>query len=93
MATKHASPTVGTSAVDLGADYSTRRPDDLVMCMTVQNTTSNPIYLGGPGVTTSNYGVRLDAGAIAAFDLQSDDTIWAIAGQGGNVIHTLMTGV
>jgi hypothetical protein len=46
--------------------------------ISVQNThASSTIYLGGPTVTTSSYGVKLEPGVIWSADLGAYDDIYA----------------
>ena len=35
---------------------------------TVQNISETTVYLGASGVTSTDYGIKLEAGAIASFD-------------------------
>jgi hypothetical protein len=47
--------------------------------ISVQNTDlSNPVYLGGPSVTSSSYGIKLEAGQIFSADLGSYDKLYAV---------------
>jgi hypothetical protein len=47
--------------------------------ISVQNTdSSNPVYLGGPSVTSSSYGIKLAAGQIFSADLGSYDKLYAV---------------
>lgn len=46
--------------------------------ITIQNLDgANPVYLGGEGVTSSDFGYRLSAGAAISFELPATDAIYA----------------
>lgn len=46
--------------------------------ITIQNLDgSNPIYIGGPGVDSNNFGYRLAAGAAISFELSGQDALYA----------------
>jgi hypothetical protein len=47
--------------------------------ISVQNTDSSAtIYLGGPAVSSSSYGVKLSAGQIWSADLAANDQLYAV---------------
>ena len=47
--------------------------------ISVQNTDlTNPVYLGGPSVTTSSYGIRLAPGQMWSADLGPYDKLYAV---------------
>lgn len=47
--------------------------------VTIQNNNgSAAIYIGGSGVTTTDFGFKLLPGAAIAFELDGRDSIWAV---------------
>jgi len=49
------------------------------MDITIQNVhASATVYIGGEGVTSSNYGYRLLAGSAISFELPGKDALYAI---------------
>lgn len=63
-----------------------REPADSRNTMSIQNTMSKGFaYLGGPGVTSSNYGHKLYPGQSFVVEMASSDDLWA-AGDNGVVI-------
>lgn len=65
---------------------------DTVLAKSVlfRNRGSVPIYVGGPGVTTST-GFQLDAGERMRFDLRADG-VYAVTESGSAVVHCLQLG-
>jgi hypothetical protein len=62
------------------------------LTVTVQNTdASNFVYLGGEGVTTTAFGLKLIPGAIASFDLSAWDALYAIASASNTKAAVLTT--
>jgi hypothetical protein len=60
------------------------------MDITVQNTdTTAIVYIGGEGVTSSNYGYRLSAGAAWSVELSGRDAIYAISNTNGSQVAVL----
>lgn len=61
--------------------------------ITIQNLDGvNPVYLGGPGVSSNNFGYRLAAGAAVSFELPGNDAIYAYSDYQVEVA-VLMTGL
>jgi hypothetical protein len=53
--------------------------------ITIQNiNNSGYIYVGGEGVTTSNYGFRIDPNCAISFELPGKDSIYIIASESLN---------
>ena len=62
------------------------------MDITLQNVNaSGYIYLGGEGVTSANYGYRLNPGAAITWELPEKDSIYAIGGIDGLSLAVLKT--
>lgn len=61
--------------------------------ITIQNLDgSNPIYLGGEGVDSNNFGFKLSAGSAISFELPGKDAIYAYSDYEIEVA-VLMTGL
>ena len=52
---------------------------------------SGYIYLGGQGVTTSNYGFRISPGSAISFELDGHDGIYAVSQTNGLLTATITT--
>lgn len=62
------------------------------MDITIQNTDGSAyVYLGGLGVTSSNYGYRLAPGAAWSVELPSVDSLYAITNTNGSKVAVLKT--
>jgi hypothetical protein len=62
------------------------------MDITIQNVhASANVYIGGEGVTSSNYGYRLSAGAAWSIELSGKDTLYAISDTNGSQVAVLQT--
>ncbi len=62
------------------------------MDITIQNVNlSGYIYVGGEGVTNSNYGYRISPNASVAWELPEKDTLYAIAETNGLSLAVLKT--
>lgn len=62
------------------------------MDITVQNVhASATVYIGGEGVTSSNYGYRLLAGNAISFELPGRDALYAISGTNGTQVAVIKT--
>jgi hypothetical protein len=60
---------------------------DTPSTISVQNTDASAVvYLGGPNVTSSSYGVKLAAGQIWSADLGPYDDIYAVGTAGISVL-------
>lgn len=61
--------------------------------VTIQNLNSSGyLYLGGPNVTTTNFGYRLAPNSAWSIELRQDETVYAI-GSTGILVSTLMAGL
>lgn len=62
--------------------------------ITIQNTDGSAyVYLGGYGVTTSDYGYRLAPGAAWSVELPGTDAMYAITDTNNSKIAVLWTGL
>jgi hypothetical protein len=62
------------------------------MDITVQNVHDSAIvYLGGEGVTSSNYGYRLAAGSAISFELPGRDALYAVSNTNNSKVAVLKT--
>ena len=60
--------------------------------ITIQNTDDAAVvYIGGEGVTSSNYGYRLSAGAAWSVELSGRDAIYAITNTNNSKVAVLTT--
>ena len=64
------------------------------MDITIQNVNSSGyIYLGGEGVTSSDYGYRLSPNSAISFELPGSDSMYAIAGGSDLKVAVIKTGL
>ena len=62
------------------------------MDITIQNIDSSAyVYIGGAGVTTSNFGYRLSPGNAISFELPGKDALYAISDTDESEIAVLKT--
>lgn len=62
------------------------------MDITIQNVDSSAyVFLGGEGVTSSDYGFRVSPGAAISFELPGRDVLFAISDTDGSSIAVLKT--
>ena len=62
------------------------------MDITIQNVhASATVYIGGEGVTSSNYGYRLLAGNAISFELPGKDALYVISGTNGTQVAVIKT--
>jgi hypothetical protein len=60
--------------------------------ITIQNTDGTAIvYIGGEGVTSSNYGYRLAPGSAWSVELSGKDSIYAITNTNNSKVAVLKT--
>lgn len=86
MAVKPARVTVTTAATLLTPATTDARSGSSVLIRPAAD-----VYVGGPGVTTAT-GYLVSAGAELAMDLQSGETLHAVAASGTVVVSVLRTG-
>jgi len=64
------------------------------MDLTVQNIHASAIvYLGGEGVTSSDYGYKLAAGSSWSVELPGQDALYAISSTNNSQVAVLKTGL
>lgn len=62
--------------------------------VTIQNIDAAAIvYIGGEGVTASDYGFKLVAGNAISFELPPKDALYAISNTNGSKVSVLKTGL
>ena len=62
--------------------------------ITIQNVDATAtVYIGGEGVTASNYGFKITAGAAWSIELPPKDEIHAITDTNGSKVAVLYTGL
>ena len=62
------------------------------MDITIQNVSDTAyVYLGGSGVTSSNYGFRLAPGSAFSIELPGKDPMYAITSTNGSSVAVLKT--
>jgi hypothetical protein len=95
MSVKHETLTVGTTPTAL----TTNRPDtsgnnyEVARSVVISNEGAVSVFIGGAGVTSTDYGFRLSAGATLAFDLIRSDSPMAVVASGTAVVRVLHLGV
>ena len=68
-----------------------REATDARNTMSIQNIMSKGFaYLGGPGVTSSNYGHKLYPGQSFTVEMASSDDLWAVGDSGVQVAIFVM---
>lgn len=74
MSTQHNLYTVGTSAVAISESQNSSGTD-----ITIQNVNdAGYIYVGGVGVTSTNYGYRIASNHAISFELDKQDELYII---------------
>ena len=64
------------------------------MDITIQNIHESAyVYIGGEGVTASNYGYRIAPGAAFSIELPGQDALYAISNVNSSKVSTLKTGL
>jgi len=62
------------------------------MDITIQNVhESAVVYIGGEGVTSSNYGFRINPGSAISFELPGRDALFAISNTNNSKVAVLKT--
>ena len=80
MAVRHYQAAITSTAAIIAATDGFELRDGGGRYVTVQNTGSVTVYLGGSSVTTSAYGHKLVADGILQLFLTDDDSLYCIAG-------------
>lgn len=90
MAIDHERVSVGTTATLVG-DAGRDRDGFTVM---IQNPAGGAsVFLGGPGVTTTDYGYEVVAGGDVGVELLKGETLYAVVATGTITVNVLKVGV
>jgi len=92
MAIKHSVVSVGTTATALHAGNGRLTGHKFTIMVQVP-TGGATIYLGGSGVTTTNYGYALVAGGDYALDMNPSETLYAVVATGTQSAYIIKQGV
>lgn len=88
--TTHATITLNSSSATLVSPQAIHSGVDI----TIQNLSSEAyVYIGGPGVTTSNFGYRIPPDAAISFELPGKDDLHAVTSSNGSQVAVLKTGL
>ena len=86
--TQHALTTLASSSATRLTPNGTHSGLDI----TVQNVDASAyVYLGGEGVTSTNYGFRLAPSAALSIELPGPDSLYAITSVNGSKVAVLKT--
>lgn len=91
MATTHAKVTVGTTATALHANPRGVEAPGGPQSMLI--SAAADFFIGGPGVTTTNYGFKVVADTPLALDLGPGDTLYGVCATGTVDVYTLRVGI
>jgi hypothetical protein len=89
MAVTHARVSVGTTATKLTSDYEGKDGQTI----NVQNPAGGvDVYLGGDGVTTTDYGFLLKADSSFSIELQDDEKLYAVVASSTQTVNIIRQG-
>ena len=89
MAVSHQRVSVGTTATKLTSDYDGKDGQTI----NVQNPAGGAdVFLGGEGVTTTDYGFLLGAGISFSVELQDDEKLYAVVASSTQTVNILRQG-
>jgi len=89
MAVSHSRVSVGTTATKLTSDYDGKDGQTI----NVQNPAGGAdVFLGGEGVTTTDYGFLLGAGISFSVELQDDEKLYAVVASSTQTVNILRQG-
>lgn len=89
MAVSHARVSVGTTATKLTSDYDGKDGQTI----NVQNPSGGvDVYIGGEGVTTTDYGYLLKADTNFSVELQDDEKLYAVVTTGTQTVNIIRQG-
>jgi hypothetical protein len=89
MAVTHARVSVGTTATKLTSDYEGKDGQTI----NVQNPTGGvSVYIGGDGVTTTDYGFLLKADSSFSIELQDDEKLYAVVASSTQTVNIIRQG-
>ena len=90
MALAHERVSVGTTATLLSSTYAGKDGQTIL----VQNPSASVVvYLGGAGVTTTNYGFALGVSSDLSVDLKDGETLYAVVASSTLTVNVLRQGV
>lgn len=86
----HGIKTLSTSQATRLSPAGTHSGTDI----TIQNLHHEAyVYIGGPTVTSSDYGFRLTPGSAISFELPPKDSIYAVTDTNSSTVAVFMTGL
>lgn len=89
MPVSHNRISVGTEATKLTNDFDGRDGQTI----NVQNPAGGvDVYLGGAGVTTTDYGYLLKAETSFSIELQDDEKLYAVVASGTQTVNVIRQG-
>ena len=89
MAVSHARVSVGTTATKLTSDYDGKDGQTI----NVQNPSGGvDVYIGGEGVTTTDYGYLLKPDTNFSVELQDDEKLYAVVTTGTQTVNIIRQG-
>jgi len=89
MAVTHSRVSVGTTATKLTSDYDGKDGQTI----NVQNPDGGiNVYLGGEGVTTTDYGYLLKPDTSFSVELQDDEKLYAVVATGTQTLNIFRQG-
>jgi hypothetical protein len=88
--TTHLTTTLSSSSATLVSPLGIHSGVDI----TIQNLDSEAyVYIGGEGVTTSNFGYRVAPASAVSFELPGKDALYAVTSSNGSQVAILKTGL
>jgi hypothetical protein len=88
--TTHLTTTLSSSSATLVSPLGIHSGVDI----TIQNLDSEAyVYIGGEGVTTSNFGYRISPASAISFELPGKNALYAVTSSNGSQIAVLKTGL
>ena len=89
MGISHERVSITTVATKVSSDYAGKDGQTIA----VQNPTDGVIvYLGGAGVTTTDYGFALEEKSTFSIDIQSGETMYGIVASGTQTVNVIRQG-
>jgi hypothetical protein len=89
MAVSHSRVSVGTTATKLTSDFDGKDGQTI----NVQNPAGGAdVFLGGEGVTTTDYGFLLGAGISFSVELQDDEKLYGVVASSTQTVNILRQG-
>ena len=89
MAVTHSRVSVGTTATKLTSDYDGKDGQTI----NVQNPSGGAdVFIGGEGVTTTDYGFALAGGVSFSIELQDDEKLYAVVSTGTQTVNIIRQG-